>query len=100
MVVKSVRGRRRYIAFTVDPSLNREMLISRLRSVSGDAAPYVVQCAEGWCILRVSPKDSESALSLMSRLYPDSKSVSTSGTLRTLRSRYPVLKSTKPPFRR
>ena len=99
MVVKAVRGRRRYIAFTLDEGLTRETLIPKLRAYAGDSAPYVIQCSQGWAIIRTAPDGIDSALSLMSRAVPGCSSISTSGTLRTLRERYPVLQRTRPPRR-
>lgn len=100
MVVKSERGRRRYVAFTVNESLTKETLISKLRSfVPPEEAPYVIQCASGWAIIRCAPKEHEDTVALMKRADPSSESVMTSGTLRTLRARYPILESTRPPAR-
>lgn len=100
MVVKSERGRRRYIAFTVDPSLTRETLAGKLKAFAGDGAPRAIQCAEGWCILRCAPSEREEAIDLMKRIDPASRSLRTSGTLVTLRRRYPRLMETRPPARR
>ena len=100
MVVKSERGRRRYIAFTVDEGLTAEALSGKLKAFRPDSAPKVIQCAQGWCILRCSPQECEGTIDLMSQLYPGSKSLKTSGTLITLRRRYPVLQATRPPAKR
>ncbi len=100
MVVKSERGRRRYIAFTVDPALTRESLAGRLRAFGGESAPKIIQCAEGWCIVRCAPKEREDTIALMSRADPQSRSLRTSGTVITLRKRYPRLMETRPPARR
>ena len=100
MVVKSKRGRRRYVAFTVDPSLTRENLAGKLKAFCGDSAPKVIQCAEGWCILRCTPGNRDDTVSMMSRIDPESRSLRTSGTLITLRRRYPRLMETRPPARR
>ena len=100
MVVKSKRGRRRYVAFTVDPSFTKEGMAGKLRAFCGDSAPKVIQCAEGWCILRCRPEDRDETISLISRIDPESKSLRTSGTLITLRRRYPRLMETRPPARR
>ena len=100
MVVKSERGRRRYIAFRTDESLTREALISKLRSLLHDDAPYVVQCSGGWCILRTDPAGCEVTIDLMGETYPGTVSLSTSGTLRTLRDRYPPLKQARIPARK
>ena len=66
MTVKSVRGRRRYVAFVCDPSLDRPSLVAALRAVAGDGAPKVIQCSEGWCILRCSPETRDEAVAAMS----------------------------------
>jgi len=100
MAVKSVRGRRRYIAFTVDSSLDRGTLIAGLNSLAGGSAPYVIQCSEGWAIIRTSPEGADDAIALMRQADQSSVSLCTSGTLRTLRDRYPRLRETRPPSRR
>ena len=95
MTVKEERGRRRYVAFTVDRSLTRDSLIRMLKA-SPDA-PYVVQCAEGWAIVRCSPGDIDNVISTVRRADPSSVSLRTSGTLATLRDRYPELQRLRPP---
>ena len=100
MVVKSERGRRRYIAFTVDEGLTRSTLIPKLQALMGNDAPYVVQCSEGWAVIRTSPDGIDAAVSVMSKASPGSASLSTSGTLRTLRQRYPRLQEARPPRKR
>ena len=100
MTVKSKRGRRRYIAFTLDSRFDRGSLIAGLKSVAGEEAPYVVQCSEGWCIVRCTPDRREETIDLMAAVDPSSKSLRTSGTLITLRKRYPRLEETRPPARR
>lgn len=52
MTVKSERGRRRYIAFKVSPSLTRRALIE---SIPGGKTFNVIQCARGMAIVRCSP---------------------------------------------
>lgn len=100
MVVKSVRGRRRYIAFRVDADLTRETLISKLRALYGDDAPYVIQCAEGWAVIRSSPGTVDHDTDALRHADDGAVSVRTSGTLRALRDRYEVLKRTKVPARK
>ena len=100
MVVKSKRGRRRYIAFTVDPALTKESLISKFRELREAYVPHIIQCSEGWCILRCSPKEREDAIGCMGRADPTSKSLRTSGTVITLRQRYPELMRLRPPPKR
>ncbi|MCL2785816.1 MAG: hypothetical protein FWD81_01140 [Methanomassiliicoccaceae archaeon] len=95
MVVKEKRGRRRYIAFTVSTGLTKESLISALRKVCGDP-PYVIQCAEGWGVVRC-PHDAVTVTVDIVRLAdPSSVSLRTSGTLRTLRGLYPELERLRP----
>ena len=100
MVVKSVRGRRRYIVFTLDPGFTRETLISKLHALNGDDAPYVVQCGEGWAVIRSSPERIDVDIDIVKKADHNSESVSTSGTLKTLRDRYEVLRRTKVPARK
>ncbi|MDR0334782.1 MAG: hypothetical protein LBH69_02715 [Methanomassiliicoccaceae archaeon] len=95
MAVKEKRGRRRYIAFTVDAGLTKDSLVRSLRARS-DAAPYVVQCAEGWAIVRCSPADIDITISAMRDSDPSSASLRTSGTLAALRDAYPELKRLRP----
>ena len=99
MAVKEKRGRRRYVAFTVREDLRKETLISALRRL-GDDPPYVVQCGEGWAILRCSPEDVDDTISQMKDADPSSVSLRTSGTLRTLRGMYSELERLRPPKKR
>jgi RNase P/RNase MRP subunit POP5 len=94
MVVKSKRGRRRYIAFSTSPDVTKESLIRGFRSIAADP-PYIVQCASGMAILRCSPDKREETASVMSLADPSSVPLRTSGTLRTLRDEYPILKTPK-----
>jgi len=95
LTVKEKRGRRRYIAFTVGPEITKDIAISSLRMLCGDP-PYVVQCAEGWAILRCSPENIEETKALMRRVDASSAPLKTSGTLATLRDAYPELKRLRP----
>jgi RNase P/RNase MRP subunit POP5 len=95
MVVKSKRGRVRYIAFDVPGDLKKEALIKNLRSIASEAPPYVIQCAFGKAIMRCAPKDREETVRIMSRIDPSCISLMTSGTIRKIRDRYPELKTAK-----
>ena len=88
------------MAFTLDSKFDRASLIAGLKSVAGDSAPYVVQCSEGWCIVRCTPDMREETVQLMKLIDPSAVSLRTSGTLITLRKRYPRLMETRPPARR
>jgi RNase P/RNase MRP subunit POP5 len=98
MAVKEKRGRRRYIAFTVSPHLTKESLITVFRRIS-DGQPYVIQCAEGWAVLRCSPDETDATISKMKDADPISVSLRTSGTLSKLREIYPELNRLRPPKR-
>ena len=95
MTVKEKRGRRRYVAFTVDRTLTKEIIIEKLKKLSA-APPYVVQCAEGWAIVRCSPDNVAATISMMKLADPSSASLRTSGTLASLRDAYPELKRLRP----
>ncbi|AGI47340.1 hypothetical protein TALC_00331 [Thermoplasmatales archaeon BRNA1] len=94
MTVKSERGRRRYCAFRTDPSTTRETLIPRLPK---DHRFKVIQCAGGMAAIRCSPEDVEECAAAMKRADPSSEMVRVSGTIRTLRDRYSVLRANAPP---
>jgi RNase P/RNase MRP subunit POP5 len=94
MTVKEKRGRRRYIAFTVAFELKKEALIKFLRDVPG--TPYVVQCSEGWAIVRCPPDCVDTTISAVCASDPSAASLRTSGTLATLRDRYPELERLRP----
>ena len=93
MTVKSVRGRRRYVAFKVSGTLTREVLI---RGIPGGRRFSVIQCAE-WAIVRCSPAEIGECEAAVRSVCPDAETVTVSGTLRTLRDKYPVLKRNAPP---
>jgi len=95
MVIKSKRGRRRYIAFSVSPELKKEALIRGLRQVDPDSPPYVIQLTGGKAIIRCSPDKREGTIAAVSQVDPSSVSLITSGTLRTIRGMYPELKERK-----
>ena len=101
MVVKEKRGRRRYVAFNLNDALCKETLIAKLRSLtSPNDPPYVIQCSAGWAIVRCSPDEIDAVQTLLKRADPTSSSLCTSGTLRTLREKYPELKETRPHARK
>lgn len=89
MVVKEIRGRRRYIAFSVPADLTKSVLINRLTD-SGDA-PYVVQCDGGLAAVRCAPKEMERTIEIMQAAVPGCESLMASGTLKALRSKVPGL---------
>jgi RNase P/RNase MRP subunit POP5 len=92
MVVKSKRGRRRYIAVRVrEGSLTDEDLLAVLQGSLGTAhiAYKVIQFNGRMGIVRVGEKDRHRAVDALNAA-PDGKleTLRTSGTLRTLRERY------------
>ncbi len=94
MTVKSKRGRRRYVVFSVSPGLTREALI---HGIPGGRRFNVIQCAEGMAIVRCAPDEVEECTAAVRRAEAGAETVCVSGTLRTLRDRYPVLKRNAPP---
>jgi RNase P/RNase MRP subunit POP5 len=95
MVVKELRGRRRYIYFRMNSYFDKETLIRRLyREFDKESIPYVVQCNDGEAIIRCPPEQMEPLKQAISHIDPTSESVTTSGTLKTIRDKYPSLKST------
>ena len=97
MVVKSRRGRIRYIAFDVSPDMRKDILIKNLRVLRPNDVPYVVQCAGGKAIVRCTPRETKETMLMMLQADPSCVSLMTSGTLRTIREKYPELKPPKKP---
>jgi hypothetical protein len=93
MVVKSERGRRRYILFEMASELEREAVIRRVNRISDGEAPYIVQCEKNRMIARCSPDAIERTIEMVLRMDPGSSSIITSGTLKTIRDKYPELKT-------
>jgi hypothetical protein len=94
VVVKSKRGRRRYVLFAISSGITKPSLIGRLKNnvSEGREPPYVVQCIPGMAIIRCAPEEKDDLISLMERTDRNAESILTSGTLRTIREKYPELK--------
>lgn len=94
MVVKEKRGRRRYIAFRVDNKISDGELLAALNAAltpKGIKVPKVIQFDGRMGIIRCPPLDKEKVLSALNEgSDPRCKIVtlSTSGTLLTLREKY------------
>lgn len=94
MTVKSKRGRRRYVVFSVPAGLTREDLI---RKIPGGRRFNVIQCAEGMAIVRCAPEEIGECEAAVRTVAGTAETVSVSGTLKTLRDKYPILKRNAPP---
>lgn len=94
MVVKEKRGRRRYIAFRAEPKLSDAELLAMLNAIlspRGIKIPKVIQFDGSMGIIRCSPPDKErvvAALAEGSDPRARIETLSTSGTLLTLREKY------------
>lgn len=94
MVVKEKRGRRRYVLFKVSPCLDKDTLIRKANRIcNGEDAPYVIQCDHGMAIIRCPPEEKTHIIEIMSCIDSDCSSITTSGTLKTLRDAYPDLRT-------
>lgn len=89
MVVKSERGRRRYVFFEVPQPVRRDDISQALEGIG---SVKVITCSDGRAVVRCSPDDREAVTRRMSEGFDGCRSVRTSGTLRGLRDRYPSLK--------
>ena len=94
MVVKEKRGRRRYVAFEVtsEELLGAEALLSAMRSLSlGRKAPKLIQFDGHLGVVRCDLRELAWAKELVvaagARLGSSIRTLSTSGTLRSLRER-------------
>jgi len=97
LVVKSKRGRRRYVVFDMSVQMTKEELIRAFRAKNGGDAPYVIQCIPGKAVIRCSPNEIEKVKDQMRIVDGGSESLITSGTLRTVRDKYPDLKTDNKP---
>ncbi len=89
MVVKSKRGRRRYIGFETTERMNDDQLLCSLRSCFENArvpVPKIIQFNGNRGIVRVNGTNVDKARALMNN--EDFKTLLTSGTLLTIRERY------------
>ena len=89
MVVKSERGRRRYVFFEVPEGTRRDDVSAAL---DGIQSVKVVTCAGGEAVVRCSPAERADVAVRMGSAFDGCRSVRTSGTLRGLRDRYPSLR--------
>ena len=89
MVVKSERGRRRYVFFEVPQHVRRDDVSQALEGIG---SVKVITCSDGRAVVRCSPDDREAVTRRMSEGFDGCRPVRTSGTLRGLRDRYPSLK--------
>ena len=80
--------------FTVPASASRESMI---RGIPGGRRFNVIQCAEGMAIVRCAPEEIRECTDAVKTAEPSAELVTVSGTLKTLRDRYPVLKRNAPP---
>ncbi len=87
-MVKSERGRRRYIYFTVPEGTRRDDVSGVL---SGVPSAKVITCSGGKTVVRCSPADRAATIKAMTSGLEGCVPVLTSGTLRVLRNRYTSL---------
>lgn len=98
MTVKSKRGRRRYILFTIAADIDRNRLIDIINQ-SGSSL-YVTSCGNSTAIIRCAPEEVDSTIEKMMELVPGSISICTSGTIKTLREKYPDIPRKEPRHKR
>lgn len=88
MVVKSVRGRRRYTAFDVPREADRRSAESALEHVG---SAKVITCGGGKAVVRSLPSERDAVEEALSSRFPGARPYDCSGTLRALRTRHPEL---------
>jgi RNase P/RNase MRP subunit POP5 len=97
MVVKEKRGRRRYVAFHTDRKITDEELLAAFTSTfspKGIKVPKVIQFDGCKGIFRCPPSDKDRVIDALAHRTSNVFSLvtlSTSGTLRTLREKYFVV---------
>jgi hypothetical protein len=93
MVVKAVRGRRRYIVFVVPEDEGRSGVLETLSVLEPEMPDLrVITSFGGKAIIRCSPAETDRVTERMLERYPGSQSLIASGTLRKIREIYPELK--------
>ncbi len=93
MVVKAVRGRRRYVVYRVPQEAGRSEVLSALEKLTETMPDIrVITSFEGKAIVRCSPSEIDTVSEAMRSAFPDSESLIASGTLRKVREIYPELK--------
>lgn len=95
MTVKSVRGRRRYIVFTVGDCVSRQGVA--LAAQSADSESRVVTVQNGMAVVRTSPAKTDDVVKTVTEKIPGSVPLRTSGTLKSLRDRYTGLRKEPKP---
>ncbi len=89
MVVKSERGRRRYIYFTIPEDIHHDDVFEVL---SGVPSAKVITCSGGEAVVRCSPADKTAAIEAMTSGLEGCAPVLMSGTLRALRDKHSFLR--------
>ena len=79
----------------ISMTLTKEDAVRKLRTLHGENAPYVIQCVPGKIVLRCDPSEIEDVCSRIKGMDGTSESLLVSGTLKTLREKYPDLKTHK-----
>ena len=92
MVVKSERGRRRYVVYTVPEGTRWDEVLEALSADPTPAQLKVICCFSGMAVIRTEPSGLDEVGCRMHARWPGSESLITSGTLRTIRDRYPELR--------
>ena len=93
MVVKAVRGRRRYVVYRVPQETGRTEVLTALEKLAETMPDIrVITSFEGKAIVRCSPSEIVSVSEAMRTAFPGSDSLIASGTLRKVREIYPELR--------
>ncbi|MGN0099000.1 MAG: hypothetical protein ACI38Y_06725 [Candidatus Methanomethylophilaceae archaeon] len=92
MVVKSERGRRRYVVYTVPEGTGWDEVLDSLSAEPPLPQLKVISCFSGMAVIRTEPRGLADLDARMRSEWPGSESLMTSGTLRTIRDRYPELR--------
>lgn len=82
------------MAFATSPEMTKQKMVD---SIPGGRTFNVIQCAEGMAIVRCGPSEIDKCEEAVRECDPQARALKTSGTLRTLRDEYPILKKNAPP---
>lgn len=88
-----MRGRRRYVVYTVPQEVGRNDVLNALSGLSKTMPELrVITSFGGKAIVRCGPTEIRAVTECMQKAYPDCESLICSGTLRKIREIYPELK--------
>ena len=83
------------MVISTSKTFTKEELVRKFRDLYAENSPYIIQCVPGKVIIRCGPSEIDGTCVRMRTVDSGSESLFVSGTLKTVRERYPDLKARK-----